>query len=203
VRTSVAADGTLTASVDTRSVGDGMRHVSVRAADRLGNAATFDLPLLVDNTRPQLTVSAAGSVLAGARFRVVAQAADRVAGLAGPTRVRFGDGGAAPAPATHRYRRSGRFTLRVSATDRAGNQAVVTRPVKVVELRVRAPKRGAWVAVTLGRRDVVHVLVRGLRLKRTLAAGTHRIRLGRLARGRYAVTVEARGFRARATVRVA
>jgi hypothetical protein len=203
VPASLAADGTMTASVDTRGVADGMRRVSVRAADRLGNATAFDLPLLVDNTRPQLRVSAAGSVLAGARFRVVAQAADNLAGLAGPTRVRFGDGGATSAPATHRYLRSGRFTLRVTVTDRAGNAAVVTRAVKVVELRVRAPKRGAWVAVTVGRRDVVRVSVRGLRLRRTLAAGTHRIRLGRLPHGRYAVTVEARGFRARTIVRVA
>jgi hypothetical protein len=199
---SVAADGTLTASFDSRGVGDGVHHVTVRAADRLGNAATLDLPLLVDNTAPRLAVIAGPTVLAGAIYRVGVSASDDLTGLAAPAQVAFGDGAASPAPATHRYRRSGLFQLSVTVADRAGNRAAAARPVRVVELRLAAPRHGAAVIVTLGRRDIVRISAGRVRLRRVLSAGRHRVSLGRLRHGRYVVTAEARSFRARTVVRV-
>jgi len=52
-------------------------------------------------------------------------------------RIDWGDGSpvttiaATTAGASHGYRRRGRFPIRVSATDRAGNAAAVTRRVRV------------------------------------------------------------------------
>jgi Subtilase family len=194
------ADSTLTASIDTRGTGDGAHRIAIHATDRLGNRATLELPLVVDNTPPRLALAAAGEVLAGALYRVAADAADELAGLSGSPRVAFGDGSSAAVPATHRYRRSGNMLVRVTTSDRAGNTATVSRPLRVIELRL-APRRGA-VIVTVGRRDVVHFSSGRFHLRRVLSPGSHRVRLVGLRRGRHVVTAEARGFRARAIVRV-
>ena len=165
-------------------------------------AAAGEVPLLVDNTAPRLDVVADGSVLAGAVYRVGVRAVDDLAGLSAPARVWFGDGAASVAPATHRYRRSGPHQLRVTVADRAGNESGVSRRLRVVELRLAAPRQGAVVIVTLGRPTVVRIAAARVRLRRVLSAGRHRLSLGRLGRGRYVVTAEARGFRARTIVRV-
>jgi PKD domain len=200
ITSSLGPDGTLAVSVDTRSTGDGAHRILIHATDSLGNAATLELPLMVDNTPPRLGLTAASEVLAGALYRVDATAADELAGVSGSPRVDFGDGASANAPATHRYRRSGSLLVRVTAGDRAGNTATLSRPVRVVELRLAA-RRGALV-VTVGRRDVVHLSAARFRLKRVLSAGSHTVRLAGLSRGRHFVTAEARGFRARVVVRV-
>jgi hypothetical protein len=111
IASSLATDGTLTASVDTRAFGDGPHRILIHASDRLGNAATLELPLVVDNTPPRLELTAARKVLTGALYRVVAAATDALAGTSGSPRVVFGDGASAAAPATHRYRRSGSVSV--------------------------------------------------------------------------------------------
>ena len=200
IASSLATDGTLTASVDTRAFGDGPHRILIRASDRLGNAATLELPLVVDNTPPRLELTAARKVLTGALYRVDAAASDALAGTSGSPRVVFGDGASAAAPATHRYRRSGSVLVRVTVSDRAGNAATVSRRLRVVELLLK-PRRGA-VTVTLGRRDLVRLSSGRFHLKRALLAGSHTVRLAGLGRGRHVVTVEARGFHASAIVRV-
>src|SRR2546423_1238127 len=80
ITSSLAPDGTLAASVDTRSTSDGAHRILIHATDKLGNAATMELPLVVDNTPPRLEVSAAREVLAGALYGVAASAADDLAG---------------------------------------------------------------------------------------------------------------------------
>ena len=199
---SLAGDGTLTAVLNSRRFADGRHHVGLRTADRLGNPSTFDLPLLLDNTPPRVVLVAASSALAGAAYRVGVHVFDGVAGVSAPVRVAFGDGATSNGSARHRYRQTGRFRVRVTVADRAGNRANAARTVKVVELRLAAARSGAAVVVTLGRRDVVRLAAARLRLTRILSAGRHRISLGRLARGRHVVIAEARGYRARTTVRV-
>ena len=200
IASSLATDGTLAASVDTRAFGDGPHRILIHASDRLGNAAVLELPLVVDNTPPRLGLTAARKVLTGALYRVDAAATDALAGTSGSPRVDFGDGASAAAPATHRYRRSGSVLVRVTVSDRAGNAATVSRRLRVFELLLK-PRRGA-VTVTLGRRDLVRLSSGRFHLKRALSAGSHTVRLAGLGRGRHVVTVEARGFHASAIVRV-
>ena len=73
----------LATSFDTRSTGDGAHRILIHATDSLGNAATMELPLVVDNTPPRLEVTAAREVLAGALYGVAASAADDLAGISG------------------------------------------------------------------------------------------------------------------------
>src|SRR6266566_1427080 len=142
ITSSLAPDGNLAASIETHWTGDGTHRIVIRATDRLGNASTLELPLVVDNTPPRLEVVAAGETLTGALYRVGAKAADDLAGVSSTPQVRFGDGASGAVPATHRYGRSGTVRVRVSVTDRAGNATTVSRQLRVVELRL-APRRGA------------------------------------------------------------
>jgi hypothetical protein len=200
ITSSLAPDGILAASIDTHSTGDGTHRILIQATDTLGNASSLELPLVVDNTPPRLEVAAAGEVLTGSLYRVGAEAADDLAGVSGTPQVRFGDGASGAVPATHRYRRSGRVLVRVTVSDRAGNAATVSLPLRVVELRL-AQRHGA-VIVTVGRRDLVRLSAGRFHLKRVLSPGSHAVRFVGLPRGRHAVTAEARGFRARVVVRV-
>ena len=193
------ADGGYAAAVDTRRFADGAHQLSVQAVDTLGNGSSATTSVVTDNTAPRLRLTAPPTVLAGATVAIRALATDATSGVAGPARVEFGDGAAAEGPSTHRYRRSGRFVVAARAADGAGNLAHAVRVVRVAELRL-APAGRSAVVIVLGRRDVVRIAVGRRHLTRTLGAGSHRIGLGLLGRGRHVVTAEARGFRARATV---
>jgi hypothetical protein len=122
-----------------RRVGDGVHRWRVIATDRRGQTRSTRTRILrVDNTKPRLRVRIFGTRKAGSllRFRFTAGDVQR-RGASGLARIRivWGDGSRTTVlrrgkRASHRYRR-GRVTVRVSATDRAGNAAVVRRRLTI------------------------------------------------------------------------
>jgi hypothetical protein len=117
---------------------DGTHRWRVVATDRRGQtSATAVRYLRVDATPPALAVKVSGSRKSGKALKVTVRAADgslthpRGSGLA-TLRIDFGDGThVSGGTATHRYGRGGTFTLRVSATDKAGNAAAVTQRLRI------------------------------------------------------------------------
>ncbi len=119
---------------------DGLHRWRVVATDRRGQStSTATRFLRVDATKPRVRFSARRR---GRVVTVSARASDTAAGGARAAgveyvRVDWGDGsGRTTVPGTratvsHRYARKGRASIRVSATDDAGNAAVVTRSVRV------------------------------------------------------------------------
>ena len=123
-----------------RAVADGLHRWRVVATDRRGQeTATRTRTLRVDASRPRVTFSTRRR---GHALTVTARASDaspfRVAssGVA-YVRVDWGDGSrpatvnGSHARLSHRYGRRARATVRVSATDRAGNAVALTRRVTV------------------------------------------------------------------------
>ena len=115
-----------------QGVPDGIHRWRIIATDRRGQTSGTATRLLrVDNTPPDLVVRISGTRKAGKllkfRFRTGDVQNPGASGL-NQIRVVWGDGraGLSGKTAAHRYRR-GRYTLRVSATDKAGNFNIVTR----------------------------------------------------------------------------
>ena len=118
---------------------DGVHRWQVQAIDRRGQVTSSRVRILrVDATPPELTVRISGVRKARKPLKVAVNAADvqnpRASGLA-RVRIQWGDGTTTTTKAfkgtyTHRYPR-GTFTLRVSATDRAGAATVVTRSLRI------------------------------------------------------------------------
>ncbi len=194
----------LSGAIDTRLLPDGPHTLRIDARDRVGNAATSFIAFSTDNTRPSLRVQSPQTVLAGRAFRATALVADGGSGLAAPPAWLLGDGSTAMrAQVVHRYRRPGRYTLRVSASDRAGNTATAARRVRVVALLIH-PASGARpsVIVQLAHPGAIRVEVGG-RVARTATLGRapRRIRLSGLARGTHRVTIIAGAARATRLVR--
>jgi hypothetical protein len=118
---------------------DGVHRWQVQATDRRGQVTSSRVRILrVDATPPQLTVRVSGERKAGRALKVSVRASDvqnpTASGLA-RVRIQWGDGTTLTTRAfrgtfTHRYRR-GAFTLRVSATDKAGGATVVTRSLRI------------------------------------------------------------------------
>ncbi|HEY3019541.1 MAG TPA: hypothetical protein VGJ32_05075 [Solirubrobacteraceae bacterium] len=120
-----------------QAVPDGIHRWRVVATDRRGQAATSPTRLLrVDNTPPVLAVRVSGTRRAGRLLKFRFNAGDVLnPGAAGLARIRvvWGDGSPpvlSAKTAAHRYPR-GTFTLRVSATDKAGNYVIVTKRLVV------------------------------------------------------------------------
>jgi hypothetical protein len=118
-------------------VPDGRHLWRVVATDRHGQSVVSRSRLLrVDATPPRLTFRVRGERRAGKVVRVEARAADVLnpyaSGIA-YVRIRFalGTPTVTARSAAHRYARRGSYTIRVSATDRAGNAKVVTRRIKI------------------------------------------------------------------------
>jgi PKD domain-containing protein len=118
-------------------VPDGRHLWRVVATDRHGQTVASRSRLLrIDATPPALTFRVRGERRRGKVVRVQARAADVLNPFASGiayVRIRFGDGTptVTARSATHRYAHRGRYTIRVSATDRAGNATVVTRRIRV------------------------------------------------------------------------
>jgi hypothetical protein len=119
--------------VPAQRIHDGLHKWRVIATDRRGQAtATPTRTLRIDNTPPTLAVRISGTRKAGKTLKFRFSAGDVVhPGASGLARIRvdWGDGSRPVLIGkreAHVYRR-GRFTLRVSATDKAGNATVVTR----------------------------------------------------------------------------
>ena len=73
-------------------------------------------------------------------MRVSASVLDIGSGLAGRPLITFGDGAKARGfHLAHRYKRQGRYTVTIRATDRAGNTTLVRRALRVAPRRPVAP----------------------------------------------------------------
>ena len=134
----VGADRVVRATFDSRALRDGRHVVALFAADRSGNSARLELPLLVDNTAPALgrTHPAAGAAVSGeVRLRLPIVEAGPLTSVS--LRV---DG--APLPFTLRDRvlqatldsrrlADGPHAVTIAATDRAGNAASLVLPLLV------------------------------------------------------------------------
>ncbi|WP_187368769.1 PKD domain-containing protein [Baekduia soli] len=139
----VLVDGKPVATTqDTKSlipagaVADGLHTWRVVATDRRNQTVTTAVkPLKVDTTAPKVTFSIRRT---GRVATVTAKAADvlppsgKAAGVK-YVRIDFGDGSrfVQAVKTTHRYRRTGRFVVRVSATDNAGNVTVARRTLRI------------------------------------------------------------------------
>ncbi len=119
-------------------VADGVHNWRVVARDRRGQvAATPMRKLRVDATPPEATFRISGSKRRGKPVRVRVRVADGTLKLPAGSgvkvvRIAFGDGAVFTGrDATHRYRRGGTYTVRVTAADRAGNVIVVRRQIRI------------------------------------------------------------------------
>jgi hypothetical protein len=120
-------------------VPDGVHRWRVVATDITGQAtATPSRNLRVDATPPKVSVKVSGSHKRGKQVKVAAKVTDasgtraRASGLKG-VRISFGDGSRtfAGLRAAHRYGHSGKVTVRVSASDNAGNVVTVRRRITI------------------------------------------------------------------------
>lgn len=121
------------------AVPDGLHRWRVVATDRRGQTSATPTRLLrIDATAPKVSFRVKGPRKKGSFVRVVARVSDasgtsaKASGLKG-VRISFGDGSRAIAGkrAAHRYRRSGKVTVRVSASDKAGNVRTVKRRITI------------------------------------------------------------------------
>lgn len=122
-------------------VADGLHRVRVVATDRRGQSvATPTRNLRVDATKPTVAFRVSGTRKAGRllKLRITAGDVRTPAGASGLRFVRVDFGDRSPrltlrrgsSTVAHRFRR-GRFTVRVSATDKAGNAIAVTRRLTI------------------------------------------------------------------------
>ena len=115
------------------AIPDGRHQWSVRATDERGQVTeSAARALVIDKTKPTLTVSVATK---GKLVKVSARALDGTGG-SGIARVRidFGDGTISnTSTSSHRYASGGKRTIRVSATDKAGNAVAVTKAITVAK----------------------------------------------------------------------
>jgi hypothetical protein len=120
-------------------VKDGLHRWRVVAIDRLGQTrATPSRNLRVDATPPKVSFRLSGSRKRGKLLKIAVKASDasgtgaKASGLKN-VRISFGDGSRTilGLRAGHRYGHSGRVTVRVSASDKAGNVIAVTRRITV------------------------------------------------------------------------
>jgi hypothetical protein len=120
---------------------DGVHTWTVSATDRRGQTIVSKPGTLrVDGTPPALTFKLAGVKVAGRTLSLTAQAADPApaSGLL-RTVISFGEGNRVfSRSAKHVYAKGGKYTLRISATDRAGNATVLKR---VITIAKKKPKK--------------------------------------------------------------
>lgn len=119
-RTMLHGLNALSAKLDSRALGDGVRSVQVIASDGLGQRTLSDVASLrVESNPPQVSVRRLGGE------RVQVRVFDDPAGIRqAKTLVAFGDGSAVDGrdSVVHAYRHPGRYTIVVHATDAVGNQ---------------------------------------------------------------------------------
>ncbi len=125
--------------ITANPVADGEHTWRVVATDRRGQSVAAPArPLRVDSLAPTLTFRLTGTKKRGRTLKLAATAADR--SLAAPSgsgvkavTVSWGDRTRVVSGrrVSHRYARGGRYTVRVSATDAAGNVVVKTQRITV------------------------------------------------------------------------
>jgi hypothetical protein len=122
---------------------DGEHTWTVSATDRRGQTIVSKPGTLrVDGTPPALTFKLAGVKVAGRTLTLTAKAADPApaSGLL-RTVISFGEGNRVFArSAKHVYAKGGKYTLRVSATDKAGNATVLKQVITIA--KKKKPKKG-------------------------------------------------------------
>jgi hypothetical protein len=120
-------------------VPDGLHRWRVVAVDIRGQAtATPSRNLRVDATPPKVTFKVSGSRKRGKQVKVAVQATDasgtaaKASGL-NLVRISFGDGSrtVVGTRAVHRYGHSGKVTVRITASDKAGNVVALTRRITI------------------------------------------------------------------------
>jgi PKD domain len=120
-------------------VKDGLHRWRVVATDRRGQtSATPSRNIRIDATPPKISFRVSGTRKRGRFVKVAAQVSDasgtaaKAAGLKA-VRIAFGDGSRAIAGrrAAHRYAHSGKVTVRVTASDKAGNVRTVKRRITI------------------------------------------------------------------------
>jgi hypothetical protein len=118
------------------ALADGVHTWTVTATDRRGQTyVSKPGTLRVDATPPALTAKVSGVKVAGRTlsFRVTASDPEPGSGLQ-RTVIAFGDGTKVKgATATHVFSTGGKYTLRFSATDKAGNASVVTQAITIAK----------------------------------------------------------------------
>jgi hypothetical protein len=121
------------------AVPDGIHTWRVVATDRRGQAtATPVRNVRIDGTAPKASFKVSGTRRRGGVVKVTVKATDasgtsaKASGIKS-VRVDFGDRSKAVSArkANHSYRRAGRYTVRVTATDGAGNATVLTRRIAI------------------------------------------------------------------------
>jgi hypothetical protein len=132
----VAQTQSTKAPIPLGAVSEGLHNWRVTATDRRGQTVTTTVkPLKVDTVAPTVSFSVKRKKRV---VNVTAKAADvvppsgRAAGIKF-VRIDWGDGTGfeQASKASHRYGRTGAFTIRVSATDAAGNVTVVERNIRI------------------------------------------------------------------------
>jgi len=120
-------------------VKDGLRRWRVVATDRRGQTSgTPSRNIRVDATPPRISFRISGSRKRGKQVKVAASVTDasptgaKASGLK-DVRISFGDGSRAIAGrrALHRYAHSGKVTVSVTASDKAGNVGTVKRRITI------------------------------------------------------------------------
>jgi hypothetical protein len=140
---SVEVDGRVVAQTNATALAvpglpDGVHRWRVIATDRRGQITATPLRVLrQDGTPPRARVTMSGARRRGRPLRVTVRPSDanpagRPASGVGRVTIAWGDGRRTAARrGVHRYGRGGRFTVRVTVRDRAGNATVVRRGITV------------------------------------------------------------------------
>jgi hypothetical protein len=140
---SVEVDGRIAGQTNVNALAlpglpDGVHRWRVIATDRRGQVtATPTRILRQDATPPRARVTVSGTRRRGQAVKVRVRPTDanpagRPASGVGRVQIAWGDGSRTSARrGTHRYRRGGKLTLRVSVRDRADNVVVVRRAITI------------------------------------------------------------------------
>lgn len=154
----VKMDGTLVAQTNATSIAvpapltQGRHNWQVTAINAAATSTVDRVStVLVDTLPPTVKLRVRGKFHPKVLLHAFVRAYDTRPGLPGGQvsgvshlQVRWGDGSKplTRATTTHRYRRTGRFTLTITATDRAGNRTVVKKKIRVVPVPKKKKKKG-------------------------------------------------------------
>lgn len=125
-------DGTTASdpSVQFRFDKAGAARVGLRVTDAVGQTATREVTVAV--RKPALRVSVRARRVGAARWRFATARASRSTGVVSRWLWRFGDGTRSAKPtAVHRFRRPGRYRVRLTVVDDSGARGTAARTIRV------------------------------------------------------------------------
>ena len=123
----------------------GPHTIELTVSDQSGNVGKYPYTLNVDNDPPRMRMQLRATARVGAKVRFWVSVQDAVSRIAGRPLMTFGDGTRARGfHLAHRFKRPGRYIIKISASDRAGNSFQLRRVLRVraVPGKVAAAKRG-------------------------------------------------------------